>query len=51
MTQEQINNRATLESVGKRQRELTKGNEKSLDWVMKTVSRKKKGVIATDQHF
>ena len=51
MTQEHINNRATLESVGRRQRELTKGNTKILDCVMKIVLRKKKGVIATNQHF
>ena len=31
MTQEQINIRATLESVGKRQYELTKGNAQILD--------------------
>ena len=42
MTLEQINNRATLDSVGKRQRELTKGNAKILDWAMKTLLGKKK---------
>ena len=42
MTQEQINIRATLESMGKRQHELTKGNGQILDWVMKIVSGKKK---------
>ena len=42
MTQEQINIRATLESVGKRQYELTKGNAQILDWAMKIVLRKKK---------
>ena len=31
MTMEQINNRVTLESIGKRQRELTKGNAEILD--------------------
>ena len=34
--------RATLESIGKRQCELTKGNAQILDWAMKTVSGKKK---------
>ena len=42
MTHEHINIRATLESVGKRQCELTKGNAKILDLAMKTVSGKKK---------
>ena len=42
MTQEQINMRATLESIGKRQCELTKGNAQILDWATKIVSRKKK---------
>ena len=31
MTQEHINNKATLESIGKRQHELIKGNAKILD--------------------
>ena len=31
MTFEQINNKTTLESIGKRQRELTKGNAEILD--------------------
>ena len=31
MTLEHINNRATSESIGKMQREITKGNAKSLD--------------------
>ena len=42
MTQEQINLRATLESVGKRLCELTKSNAQLLDWAMKVVSGKKK---------
>ena len=42
MTYEQINNRAFLESLAKRQRELTESNAKILDWAMKTVSNKKK---------
>ena len=37
MTYEQVNNRAFLESLAKRQRELTGSNEKFLDWAMKTV--------------
>ena len=41
-TQELINNRCTLESIGKRQRELTKSNADILDWAMKTLSGKKK---------
>ena len=41
-TQELINNRCTLESIGKRQRELVKSNADILDWAMKTVSGKKK---------
>ena len=39
-TQELINNRYI--SLGKRQRELVKGNAEILDWAMKTVSGKKK---------
>ena len=42
MTQEQINLRATLESIGKRQCELTKSNAQLLDWAMKAVLGKKK---------
>ena len=42
MTYEQVNNRTLLESLAKRQRELTESNEKILDWAMKTVLRKKK---------
>ena len=42
MTYEQFNNRTLLESLAKRQRELTERNAKILDWPMKTVSNKKK---------
>ena len=42
MTYEQVNNRAFLESLAKRQRELTESNAKNLDWAIKTVSNKKK---------
>ena len=42
MTYEQVNNRTLLESLAKRQRELTESNAKILDWAMKTVSNKKK---------
>ena len=42
MTYEQINNRTLRESLAKRQRELPKSNAKILDWVMKTISIKKK---------
>ena len=42
MTYEEVNNRAFLESLAKRQRELSESNAKFLDWVMKTVSNKKK---------
>ena len=42
MAYEKINNRAFLESLAKRQRELTESNAKILDWAMKTVSNKKK---------
>ena len=41
-TQELINNRGTLESIGKRERELVKSNADILDWAMKIVSGKKK---------
>ena len=39
---EQVNNRTTLESIGKRQCELVKGNVEILEWTMKTLSSKKK---------
>ena len=42
MTLEQINNRSLMETLSKRQRELTEGNAKILDWAMKTISGKKK---------
>ena len=42
MTYEQVNNRTLLESLAKRQRELTESNAKILDWAMKTVSNMKK---------
>ena len=42
MTYEQVNNRTLLESLAKRQRELTESNAKILDWAMKTVPKKKK---------
>ena len=42
MYQEQVNMGATLESIGKRQREFTKANEQILDWAMTTLSGKKK---------
>ena len=38
MYQEQVNMGATLESIGKRQREFTKANEQILDWAMTTLS-------------
>ena len=41
-TQELINNRCTLESIGKRQHELVMSNADILDWAMKIVSVKKK---------
>ena len=41
-TPELMNNRALMEILSKRQRELTKGNAEILDWVMKTFSGKKK---------
>ena len=49
MTHEQINIRATLESLGKRQHELTKGNAQILDWTMKTMSGKKKILLPNIQ--
>ena len=42
MTYEQVNDRTLLESLAKRQRELTKSNAKILNWAMKTISSKKK---------
>ena len=42
MTQEQINLRETLESIGKRQCELAKSNAQLLDQAMKVVLGKKK---------
>ena len=48
-TQELINNRGTLESIGKRQRELVKSNADILDWAMKTVLGKKKVTLPTIQ--
>ena len=42
ITYEQVNNRTLLESLVKRQRELTESNVKNLDWAMKTVSSMKK---------
>ena len=42
ITYEQVNNMKLLESLAKRQRELTENNAKILDWAMKTVSSKKK---------
>ena len=42
MNFEQINNRTLLETLAKRQRELTESNAKILDSAMKTVSNKKK---------
>ena len=42
MTHEQVNNRTLMESLAKRQCELTKSNAKILDWAMKTISGKKK---------
>ena len=42
MTYEQVNNRALMKSLAKRQRELTESNAKILDWAMKIVSSKKK---------
>ena len=41
-TQELINNKCTLKSIGKRQCELVKSNADILDWAMKTVLGKKK---------
>ena len=42
MTLGQVNIRETLESLSKRQCELTKENIEILDWAMKIVSRNKK---------
>ena len=42
MTYDQVNNRELMESLAKRQRELTESNAKILDWAMKIVSSKKK---------
>ena len=42
MTYEQVNNKALLESLAKRHRELTESNAKILNWAMKTISGKKK---------
>ena len=42
MTYEQINNRTFLESLAKRQRELTESDAKILNWAMKTVLNTKK---------
>ena len=42
MTYEQVNSKILLESLAKRQRELTESNARILDWVMKTISDKKK---------
>ena len=42
MTYKQVNNKTLLESLAKRQRELTESNVKILDRVIKTVSSKKK---------
>ena len=41
-TLELINNGSTLESIGKRQSELTRGNAEIFDWAMKTLSGKMK---------
>ena len=42
MTYEQVNNTTLMESLAKRQRELTESNAKILDWAMKTISGEKK---------
>ena len=42
MYQEQVNMRETLESIGKRQCELTKTNAQIIDWAMTTMAGKKK---------
>ena len=42
MTYKHINNRTTLESIGKRQCEMVKSNVEIFDWAMKIVSGKKK---------
>ena len=50
-TQELINNRRTLESIGKRQCELIKSNADILDWAMKIESIKKKVSLPSIQIF
>ena len=42
MSFEIVNNKTLLESLAMWQQELTESNAKILDWVMKTVSSKKK---------
>ena len=42
MTQEQINIRGTMESLGKKKYDLKKENAEILDWAIKTISGKKK---------
>ena len=42
MTYDKVNNRAFLESLAKRRRELIGSNAKILDWTMKTISNKRK---------
>ena len=42
MIYEQVNNRTLVESLAKRHRELIECNAKIIDWVMKTVTGKKK---------
>ena len=39
---DKVNNRTLLESLAKRQRELTESNAKILDWAMKTVQTRRK---------
>ena len=48
-TQELINNRCTLESIGKRQCRPIKSNSDILDWAMKTMSGKKKVTLPNIQ--
>ena len=43
-----INNRTLLESLAMRQQELTESNAKILDWVMKTMSNKKKTMYKSE---
>ena len=50
-TKELVNNRCTLESIGKRQQGLVKSNANILDWAMKTVSGKKKVSLPNIQIF